>query len=332
MQIHTAKDTQWKLLLEEEQSRYIFPGDSPTTVADNPVSGPTKSSAESNNKIDQDWQFVVASPTPPQITVTSHSGSASCSSDGQSLPKLFPAGISYLREMGTRKIGALKQRLSAERPPTTQQQATKEEEEEEEATSNDNDNWDDDGDERVALGTFVDVLETPSVTPEMITSAQGPKIVVQNHNTRNALFALHERHETVSVHNLNMDPEPFQVFCLPECCEDVLVTQNTIYTVQRVGAGQRSGRVGTDGVASTQTEEEKEAANKKTGGGGVEGSAEDVDVEPRQVMACGVVSKTLAIKNKEADLVSGFGVFYVSRETLDFKKCVLILATFELSG
>lgn len=323
MQIHTAKDTQWKLLLEEEQSRYIFPGDSPTTVADNPVSGASKSSAESNNKIDQDWQFVVASPTPPQITVTSHSGSASCSSDGQSLPKLFPAGISYLREMGTRKIGALKQRLSAERPPSTPPQATKDEEEEEAATSNDN--WDDDddggcGDERVALGTFVDVLETPSVTPEMITSAQGPKIVVQNHNTRNALFALHERHETVSVHNLNMDPEPFQVFCLPECCEDVLVTQNTIYTVQRVGAGQRSGRVGTDGVASTQTEEEKEAANKETGGGGVEGSAEDVDVEPRQVMACGVVSKTLAIKNKEADLVSGFVGFLCFTRNIRLKK------------
>lgn len=282
--------------MEEEQSRYIFPGDSPTTVADNPIASKDKSG--DGNKIDQDWQFIVADPsTPPQITVSSPSASVA-RSDVQSMPKLFPGGISYLREMGTRKIGALKQRLSSDRPSPQPM-----EEEEEETKRVDDDNWDE---VEPPLSNFVDVLETPSVTPEMITTAQGPRIVVKNHNTRSALFALHERQETVSVHNLNMDPEPFNVFCLPENCQDVLVTQNTIYTVQRVNAGQRNGRVGSDGVAEGGTGEE-----------GVKGE-EDGDKEPQQVIACGVVSKTLSVKNKEADGVSGINLFeriYVSSET-----------------
>lgn len=207
------------------------------------------------------------------------------------VPKLFPGGISYLREIGTRKIGALKQRLAAAEKATEKEPvvdpplASNPTAGKPTMTDDDDDEW---GDEP-AIGTFVDVLETPSVSPEMITSAQGPKIVVKNHNTRSALFALH--HETVSVHNLNMDPEPFSVYCLPDNCQDVLVTQNTIYTVQKVTAGQRNGRVGVDGA-----EEEVVVAAAAEG-------QEDTEV-PVVVVACGVVSKTLAIKNKESDSVN----------------------------
>lgn len=287
-QINTAKNTQWKLLLEEEQSRYIFPGDSPITVADNV-------GAKDGNSIEQDWQFVVA----PQITVTSHSdNSPGGRNPDQTVPKLFPGGISYLREIGTRKIGALKQRLSAEKPLPVVEDQEAPESVDKLTDNNEADGWDDDDADLTAashpqLGTFVDVLETPSVSPELISSSHGPRIVVKNHNTRTALFALTDRQ--VSVHNLNMDPEPFCVFCLPENCQDVLVTQNTIFTVQKVSAGQRNGRVGVD--VSADGEELMDHP------------------EDKQVIACGVVSKTLAVKNKETDVVSEMQC-YVSYETL----------------
>lgn len=275
--INTNRETQWKLLLEEEQSKYIFPGDSPSTVADNV----RKEQSGDSSKIDQDWQFVVAQ---PQITVSSHSQSGPSSA----MPKLFP----YLREIGTRKIGALKQRLSASvRDEPGDQEA---EEDEGKKQVDDDGDWDDEP----VIGSFVDVLETPSVTPELITSSQGPRIVVKNHNTRNALFALNARQETVSVHNLNMDPEPFYVYCLPENCQDVLVTQNTIYTVFQT-SGQRPGRVGTDGVTG-------------------DGQGDQDNGEQPMVQACGVVSKTLAIKNKESDQVRNQGDedFMATRLTL----------------
>lgn len=190
--------------------------------------------------------------------------------------------------MGTRKIGALKQRLSAEKIFQRKEEEEEDSPPKEVPKKDSDDDWSDDP----PIATFIDVLETPSVCPEMITSAHGPRIVVKNHNTRTALFALNSRQETVSVHNLNMDPEPYHVYCLPDSCHDVLVTQNTIYTVQKVTAGQRSGRVGTDGDRGAEEGEEGEQA-----------PVDDGEVS-QQVTACGVVSRTLALKSKETDLVS----------------------------
>lgn len=294
IQIQSSKRTQWKLLLEEEHSRYVFPGETEADIC-SAGSSARGSRADKNNRktpeggehqnIEQEWQFVVSAPPPPQITVSPGDDCETTGKITQSIPRLFP-GISYLRDVGSKKIGALKQKLAASKRSSSDSIVDTEEQQPLLESDKDED-W---AEEEEPL---IDILEPPSFEPERISSATGPKIIVKNHKHRAFLFALHKYSDTISVHNLNMNPEPLYVYQLPAHCEDVLVTQNVMYTVQMVGRQAKRERR-KDSVERT--------SDDGTEGGGTAAANEAADAE--LVNACGVISKALSLTTKNRDSVS----------------------------
>lgn len=137
VQITATSKEQWKLLLEQNSIGYIFPDEIPKLSPDGQTQNNVQAdtSGTRSRSTEQDWQFVIPVPSPNQSTdekpdaelsefemmkdgfVSVNSDqetNGSTSTDLMPASGIFPAArarLASLRDLGAKKIGALKLKL-----------------------------------------------------------------------------------------------------------------------------------------------------------------------------------------------------------------------------
>uniref|UniRef100_A0A1B0GGW7 E3 ubiquitin-protein ligase herc2 n=2 Tax=Lutzomyia longipalpis TaxID=7200 RepID=A0A1B0GGW7_LUTLO len=233
--IHTTKRSQWKLLLEHKKINFTYPGEpsSPETRSTSQESEEGVEATPECNSIDSDWQIVITKtddvgevdqphPSVPSISVTVDEGRQpedqvpkAAHSAQIAIPKLFfpstMAKLTSLKNMGAKKIGALKQILCEAK--TKNAEAIERPRE-----------------EAVAF----EIIEPPCISPEILTTEAGPLYIVQHVDKVPYLTALHHDVKTLSVHMMDINLRPIHIYDIPEKTENILLTRNLLYVVHEV--------------------------------------------------------------------------------------------------
>uniref|UniRef100_A0A182Q4K0 Uncharacterized protein n=1 Tax=Anopheles farauti TaxID=69004 RepID=A0A182Q4K0_9DIPT len=129
---------------------------------------------------------------------------------GGALPKLFPAAkarLLSLRDLGAKKIGTLKLKLSESRIRAKEREKYKEQ------------------------AANLAVMELPGTYPEILTTPAGPYFVVQHLDGKYLLSALHSYSDTLSVHSMDISLIPLHIYKLPKQCHTTLLTKNVLYVL-----------------------------------------------------------------------------------------------------
>uniref|UniRef100_A0A182IDA2 Uncharacterized protein n=1 Tax=Anopheles arabiensis TaxID=7173 RepID=A0A182IDA2_ANOAR len=129
------------------------------------------------------------------------------------LPKLFPAAkarLLSLRDLGAKKIGTLKLKLSESRIRAKEREKYKEQ------------------------AANLAVMELPGMYPEILTTPAGPYFVVQHLDGKYLLSALHSYSDTLSVHSMDISLIPLHIYKLPKQCHTTLLTKNVLYVLHSV--------------------------------------------------------------------------------------------------
>lgn len=168
--INTLSKEQYKILLEQKSTCYIFPSDIKFSSDQSSSSLTRHKTGESENE----WELVAqeALEKPPEET---DQATASTSED---LSKLFPAAkarLLSLRDLGAKKIGNLKMKLAESRNKSREK-------------------------EKNEFDINRMMHENVSIVPELLTtSTTGPFFTVQNTQNKNLLGAIHGYSSTLSV-------------------------------------------------------------------------------------------------------------------------------------
>ncbi|XP_035899291.1 uncharacterized protein LOC118506373 [Anopheles stephensi] len=131
------------------------------------------------------------------------------------LPKLFPAAkarLLSLRDLGAKKIGTLKLKLSESRIRAKEREKYKEQ------------------------AANLAVMELPGMYPEILTTPAGPYFVVQHLEGKYLLSALHSYSDTLSVHSMDISLIPLHIYKLPKQCHTTLLTKNVLYVLHSLPA------------------------------------------------------------------------------------------------
>ncbi|KAL1402875.1 hypothetical protein pipiens_005886 [Culex pipiens pipiens] len=266
LMINTSTKEQWKLLLEQNSIKYVFPGDISPTSSQELKAEMLKSFGDerSDSGTIDDWQIVVSLPREgdQQQDVAGEKGSSPSGSEPQSsddfekvegegtsgedqqssLPKLFPAArarLMSLRDLGAKKIGTLKLKLSESRSKMKEKERVKEQ------TAN------------------LAVMELPGMYPEILTTPAGPYFVVQYMDGKYLLSALHSYSDTLSVHSMDISLIPLHIYKVPKQCKTTVLTKNVIYVQHNLSLASGKTTESTNsspGEAASHAEEEASVA------------------------------------------------------------------------
>lgn len=249
LMINTSTKEQWKLLLEQKSIKYTFPGDISPSSSQELKSEIIKSLGEGekpDSGMMDDWQIVLSLPKEGSGNSAEQApdsggdkGSSPSGSDPQSsddfekvegegstddtktdgkdqqgaLPKLFPAArarLMSLRDLGAKKIGTLKLKLSESRIKAKEKERIKEQ------------------------AANLAVMELPGMYPEILTTPAGPYFVVQYMNGKYLLSALHSYSDTLSIHSMDISLIPLHIYKVPKQCKSTVLTKNVIYVMHHI--------------------------------------------------------------------------------------------------
>lgn len=281
LMINTSTKEQWKLLLEQNSIKYVFPGDISPTSSQELKAEMLKSFGDerSDSGTIDDWQIVVSLPREgdQQQDVAGEKGSSPSGSEPQSsddfekvegegtsgedqqssLPKLFPAArarLMSLRDLGAKKIGTLKLKLSESRSKMKEKERVKEQ------------------------AANLAVMELPGMYPEILTTPAGPYFVVQYMDGKYLLSALHSYSDTLSVHSMDISLIPLHIYKVPKQCKTTVLTKNVIYVQHNLslasGKTTESTNSSPDEAASHAEEEASVTAGDRRG---TDSSIEDLN-------------------------------------------------------
>ncbi|XP_053684865.1 uncharacterized protein LOC128734607 [Sabethes cyaneus] len=249
LMINTSTNEQWKLLLEQKSIKYTFPGDISPTSSNELKTEMMKTLGDlekpDSGAID-DWQIVLSLPKSNETQDQGDKSSSPSGSEPQSsddfekiegegsiddskaeaktqqgaLPKLFPAAkarLLSLRDLGAKKIGTLKLKLSENRIKAKEKEKIK--------------------DQAANLA----VMELPGMYPEILTTPAGPYFVVQYLDGKYLLSALHAYSDTLSVHSMDISLIPLHIYKVPKRVKTTVLTKNVIYLMHELSqASERS--------------------------------------------------------------------------------------------
>ncbi|XP_050082289.1 uncharacterized protein LOC126569330 [Anopheles aquasalis] len=145
------------------------------------------------------------------------------------LPKLLPAAkarLQSLRDLGVKKIGTLKLKLSESRIKAKEREKFKEQ------------------------AANLAVMELPGMYPEILTTPAGPYFVVQYLEGKYLLSALHSYSDTLSVHSMDISLIPLHIYKLPKQCQSTVLTKNVLYVLHT--AQPEEGREGASSEAAAE--------------------------------------------------------------------------------
>lgn len=239
--------------MEQNSIGYVFPDEIPK-MSESHSQAPAESAKA--RSADLDWQFVIPVPSDakPQedksdldkvdlddvkdsfdmINNDSEAaGSSGINQNDAPGSGIFPAArarLASLRDLGAKKIGALKLKLIENK--------IKSNERGEKAfvckkgillthfclvdRSRQND-------------TQLATMQIPSFVPEILTTSKtGPYFIAQFLRDTHLLSALHSCSDTLSVHSMDISLIPLYLYKIPQNCSNVLLTPNIMYATQQI--------------------------------------------------------------------------------------------------
>lgn len=96
------------------------------------------------------------------------------------------------------------------------------------------------------------IMDSPSLTPELLTTSSESFYTIQNLRNTYLLSALHSQTNTLSVHNIDISLKPLFLNKIPKKCHEILISSNILYSIQYVEINESS--------SLTKSEEETTSA------------------------------------------------------------------------
>ncbi|XP_065372533.1 uncharacterized protein ca isoform X2 [Calliphora vicina] len=133
------------------------------------------------------------------------------------------ARLASLKSLGSKKLNAIKMRLSDNRQKIEEYMP---------------DN---------SLGSSFAIVDSPSLTPELLANSVGSFYTIQNLRSTYLLSALHSQSNSFTVHSIDIHLKPLFLYKIPPDCVDILISSNILYSIQYVdyyndsAAGSSSG-------------------------------------------------------------------------------------------
>lgn len=170
--INTTSKEQYKMLLEQKSTSYVFPTESRSILE--PITQRVQ-----RTDSDSEWEVVSSISTDALEKTSETQDSEPSSTTDEAMSKLFPAAkarLLSLRDLGAKKIGNLKLKLAESRLKK----------------------------EKAKLDQVpFTILNSSTVVPELLTSPSGPYFIVQKSQDKNLMSALHAYSDTLSVSRLS---------------------------------------------------------------------------------------------------------------------------------
>lgn len=128
-----------------------------------------------------------------------------------------------------------------------------------------------------SLGSSFAIVDSPSLTPELLANSVGSFYTIQNLRSTYLLSALHSQSNSFTVHSIDIHLKPLFLYKIPPDCVDILISSNILYSIQYVDYYKDSPAVST-------TDNQKEACevliNQNT-----EKENRDMDIEKQEKYA-----------------------------------------------
>lgn len=114
-----------------------------------------------------------------------------------------------------------------------------------------------------SLGSSFAIVDSPSLTPELLANSVGSFYTIQNLRSTYLLSALHSQSNSFTVHSIDIHLKPLFLYKIPPDCVDILISSNILYSIQYVDCYNdspvaSSDKVAKDEVAATNLNTEKE--------------------------------------------------------------------------
>ncbi|XP_037821556.1 uncharacterized protein LOC119610431 isoform X1 [Lucilia sericata] len=120
------------------------------------------------------------------------------------------ARLASLKSLGSKKLNAIKMRLSDNRQKIEEYMP---------------DN---------SLGSSFAIVDSPSLTPELLANSVGSFYTIQNLRSTYLLSALHSQSNSFTVHSIDIHLKPLFLYKIPPDCVDILISSNILYSIQYV--------------------------------------------------------------------------------------------------
>ncbi|XP_073817461.1 RCC1 and BTB domain containing protein claret [Musca autumnalis] len=164
------------------------------------------------------------------------------------------ARLASLKSLGSKKLNAIKMRLSDKRQKIEEYMP---------------DN---------SLGSSFAIVDSPSLTPELLANSIGSFYTIQNLRSTYLLSALHSQSNSFTVHNIDIHLKPLFLYKIPRDCVDILISSNILYTIQYVDFyGDASGTPVIGGGGKIKPPEQKNQNTEKEN--------RDMDIEKHEKYA-----------------------------------------------
>ncbi|XP_075169740.1 RCC1 and BTB domain containing protein claret [Haematobia irritans] len=163
------------------------------------------------------------------------------------------ARLASLKSLGSKKLNAIKMRLSDKRQKIEEYMP---------------DN---------SLGSSFAIVDSPSLTPELLANSAGSFYTIQNLRSTYLLSALHSQSNSFTVHSIDIHLKPLFLYKIPRECVDILISSNILYSIQYVDYYSGTSATSTIATASNQKPEQ---INQNT-----EKENRDMDVEKHEKYA-----------------------------------------------
>ncbi|XP_055848616.1 uncharacterized protein LOC129913788 isoform X2 [Episyrphus balteatus] len=317
--ITSSLKQQYKLLLEQSDIPYVYPGDiSPvssnwqiiTPIKNNSnCSDPASDNSQQEEEVFSETKEVAAPATATVLPTTSATTATTVTSLNRNNPDLdeannrngiLPAArarLASLKCLGSQKLNAIKMRLSDRRQKL------------EECAY------------ETSIAGFI-VMDPPTLTPEILSMSAGSFYTLQNLRHTYLLSALHSHTNTLSVHSMDISLKPVFLYKIPTNCHEILISSNILYSIQYVE--KEGGNVpvslnktpSIEETGTTITMETNEEQKNNMDGGDDDNKSSNSDM----VNAVGVISSAMAsVQNGDRDKfnnISLLGLFKFENETI----------------
>lgn len=130
-----------------------------------------------------------------------------------------------------------------------------------------------------SLGSSFAIVDSPSLTPELLANSVGSFYTIQNLRSTYLLSALHSQSNSFTVHSIDIHLKPLFLYKIPPDCVDILISSNILYSIQYVDYYNDSPAVGS-GSDNQKKESCEVVVNQNT-----EKENRDMDIEKQEKYA-----------------------------------------------
>lgn len=236
--ITTSSREQFKLLLEQKSTGFIFPNDTQAFLDQPPPKSFMRYGSETNDL----WEVINQKPDVSEEIETFRGMPPTPIGANDEISKLFPAAkarLLSLRDLGAKKFENLKMKLAESRNKSREK-------------------------EKIDEGNRYNGT-TSTCIPESLTTASSPYFSVQNYQNADVMAAVHLYSAILSIHNIEIMMIPSSLYKLPSSCtSELLLTETIIYVHHPPSQQQQQSQLPNSMSTSAVIEQHEQCENNSS--------------------------------------------------------------------